>query len=600
MSEQASSQIDPKCLNVPGWLQVTAWIMGIGACVLGMLDLVAEWAPTLATAQLIVLAIAPVVFMLPRRPAKPALQSSPVTASDWIWCVILGGLSFGVCFQMGRELGNLPPAYHDEFSYLFQAKAILAGHFSFPSHPLHPELFDQMHVLNEGRMGSRYYPGTGLWLAPFVAAGHPFLAPSLAGLLSTVLVYWIGRELGGRLTGIVSGAAMALSPGIGLFGTTLLAHHPTMLGLSLFLLGVTRWRRTRAGSDAFIAGIGLSFAMLGRPMTAAAVGLPFGIDVALWLIRRRPAMDSQAARFPTIAGFGVPLIMGWGVMLSYNHSITGDWLQSPYQLYTDIYTPRHVYGFNNVIRGERKLGPKVIDAYDRWTQNLTWRLAIRNLQTRWLSSWLWTLDIVPLLMTTVIFLGLSPHVDRRWILVAAALVSLHLWHVPYWYVGTMGWHYVFESAPLWCLLLGGVTGWLVGHWQRQGRPGLSILCILLLATSVVGAYVAPVPEDAVPPQRWKSRVQRGLGSLEHPRGRHLQMRAWVEDQVKMRPALVLVDQDTAETHLDLVVNDPALTGELLWGRFRPGKTDLAQIRRDFPDRHVYVTAPVWREIRLVD
>jgi hypothetical protein len=126
------------------------------------------------------------------------------------------------------------------------------------------------------------------------------------------------------------------------------------------------------------------------------------------------------------------------------------------------------------------------------------------------------------------------------------------------------------------------------------------LWIVLLATSVVGAYVAPVPDAADPPQKWKSRVQRGLGSLEHPRRRHKEMRAWVEDQVTKRPALVLVDQETAETHLDLVVNDPGLTGEMLWGRFRPGKTDLAKIRRDFPDRHVYVTAPASRTIRLVD
>ena len=53
-------------------------------------------------------------------------------------------------------------------------------------------------------------------------------------------------------------------------------------------------------------------------------------------------------------------------MLVYHQSVTGSWKTSPYQLYTDIYTPRHVYGFNNVLRGEQLVGPKVIEAYDRW------------------------------------------------------------------------------------------------------------------------------------------------------------------------------------------------------------------------------------------
>ena len=75
----------------------------------------------------------------------------------------------------------MPPAYHDEYSYLFQARTLLAGRFSFPGSTVQPELFDQMHVLNEGRMASRYYPGTGIWLAPFVALGHPYGVEPVVG-----------------------------------------------------------------------------------------------------------------------------------------------------------------------------------------------------------------------------------------------------------------------------------------------------------------------------------------------------------------------------------------------------------------------------------
>lgn len=600
MSESNPDHSNTDRSQAPIAWQVIAWLLCLAACVAGMLDLVAEWNPVLATVQLVVLAVAPVAFMLPSRKANAV--STPVTANAaaWFQSLLVGGLSLWMSAGSGAWISDLPPAYHDEFSYLFQAKTILAGRFAFPSHPTHPELFDQMHVLNEGRMASRYYPGTGLWLAPFVAIGHPYMGPWIAGAVATMLIFWVGREIGGRLCGFTAGLCMALSPGIALFGNTLLSHHATLLALSIFLLGVCRWRRTRTGIDAWIAGSGLSLAMLCRPMTAAAVGLPFGLDAIAWLLLARPdhkesatASAQQVRRLPSLLGFGLPLIAGWCVMLAYNHSVTGDWLTSPYQLYTDVYTPRHVYGFNNVVRGEARTGPKVIEAYDKWAENLTPPAAVRNAMTRWIASWLWTFDVIPLLASLMVLAGSLAWLDRRWWLVVAAIVCLHAVHVPYWYVGIMGWHYVFESAPLWCLVLGAATTLLFGSWRRQGRVGLRAWWVCLLAVSVCGNIV-----DA--PGVWPSRLKRGLGALEYPRQRHASLRQWMFDRVDQRPALVLVEQlETEVSHLDLVVNDPGLNGEILLGRYKPGKTDVAQICGDFPDRQVYVSCPERKTIERI-
>jgi len=587
---------------------IAAWIAGIGACVVGMIDLVAEWAPSIATTQLVTLSLAPVLFMWTSRRRVTAVTNDDVSnvgIPDWIWSLALGGISFAVSASFGANVENLPPAYHDEFSYLFQAKTLLDGRFSYPSSAVHPELFDQMHLLNEGRMASRYYPGTGLWLAPFVALGHPYWGTWMAGALSTMLIYWTGRELGGRSTAILAGMAMAVSPGIALFGNTVLAHHPTLLGLTMFLLGVTRWKRTRSACDACVASVGLSFAMLCRPMTAAAVGLPFGLDVLIWLISRPTSTpdtpgSSQPSRFRSLLGFGIPLIAGWGLMLGYNQSVTGNWQQSPYQLYTDIYTPRHVYGFHNVERGERRLGPKVIESYDAWAENLTPRLAARNAAIRWVSSWLWTFDIVSLLMVTVMVAGRLPQLDRRWWLIGSAILCLHLFHVPYWYVGIMGWHYVFESAPLWCLLLGLATDLLFKDCRRRGKPAFAYWWSGFLALSLAGAYLIPVPETGVPAVRWRSRFERGLSTLAYPRRQHAEFRRWLDEHVK-RPALVLLEQQqTVNSHLDLMVNEPGLQSDLLLGRYTPGQTDLAQIRSDFPDRNVYLAVPEQRKIRRVE
>lgn len=633
MSIATSSAPERQRESVAWPVQIAGWCCGLATCVVAMLGLIAEWDPGLATVQLLWLAAAPIAVMLSRsRRAKPIIRIETPTsaqrrlATDWLLALSCAAVSFAVSSVIATRIGDLPPAYHDEYSYLFQTQTLLAGRFSFPSSPVHPELFDQMHVLNEGRMACRYYPGTGLWLAPFVALGHPYGGPQWAGAIATLLLFWTGRELGGRFVGAIAALTMALSPGVGLFGNMLLAHHPTLVGLGVFLLGITRLGRTRSGWDAALAGIGLSFAMLCRPMTAAGIGLPFGIEVVWWLLRGdcqvqtptrsvskdESTLDSQTAlltlrvgvetgsrlaigsqRLAVLLGLGLPLIAGWCVMLAYNRDITGEWLTSPYQLYTDIYTPRHVFGFNNVVRGEQHLGPKVIEHYDRWAENLTPSLAASNAFTRGIASWLWTLDVLPLLFTAIVVTSALKQLDRRWSLVAASILSLHAAHVPYWYVGIMGWHYVFETAPLWCLLLAAATQRLFAEWTHSRRNGLKLWWFGLLALSLAGNYTAPTGG-------WKPRIFRGINALAHPRRQQSETRRWIEATVKERPALVLVDQsETEASHLDFVTNEPGLSGDILLGRIPRRDTDLSAIARDFPNRSVFVANPKRKSIRAV-
>src|SRR5439155_11805910 len=137
----------------------------------------------------------------------------------------------------------------------------------------------------EGRFASRYFPGAGLWMAPFVAAGHPYWGHWLAGAICSVLMFWIGRELTGNGGGLIAGLLTALSPGMTLFSNLLLAHHPTLVGLGLFILGWQRMIRFTCMGWGAVAGTGLAFAALCRPMTAAGVALPFAIYTVWWVWR---------------------------------------------------------------------------------------------------------------------------------------------------------------------------------------------------------------------------------------------------------------------------------------------------------------------------
>lgn len=596
--------VSPVSSVSPVW-QCLAWLTASLLCWLGLQGLVAEWPSDLATLEFGWLLLAPILWVAdglrsPRRPVRTAAADrTPNRGIDLPATLLIVGVSLGLSAVTGAAFEDLPPAYHDEYSYLFQAQSMLRGRWTWPSSPVMPELFDQMHVLNEGRMASRYYPGAGTWLAPWLLLGHPYWGQSAAGAISAALIYWIGRELSGRLTGFVAGMAFAAAPGPALFSNLLLAHHACLLGLIVFLWGFVRGRRSGRVADFLLSGAGLGFALLCRPATAVGFGLPFGVWCFVVLaaeglgLRAKGQEGSQksvlgsqpSALSPRplalCVGYGLPLLAALAVAAAYNSATTGDWRTSSYQRYTDIYTPRHVYGLNNVVRGEQRLGPKVLDDYDRWAENLTPEMANINARNRLLISGLWTIGLPLLALTLVLSLPLLWGGDRGWMCVAWGVVSLHAVHWPYWYVGIMGWHYVFETAPLLCLLLGYATARLVSTWRDTRHPLLVGWFPVLLLLAWSGMYLH-VSED------WQSRWQRGVGSILYPRQQLALYRSWIAQQVGDRPALVLIDQSSVETHLDLVVNAPGLQDRVLFGRYRPGKTDLGAVIAAFPERSVFV------------
>jgi hypothetical protein len=340
----------------------------------------------------------PAVWQLLSRSVNPVEATDQANGPGWHVLVTLGlfltsflcSASIGfreipVSNAMGqRESANsvrfasLPPAYHDEFSYLLQARTFLAGRFSWPPMTVRPDLFHQIHVLNEPTTASRYFPLTGAWLAPFVAYDVPWLGQWIAGALSCVFFFRSLLRLLPFRSAVLGGLLIAVSPGLAVFSNLLLAHHATMLALSVFLWAFLRLMTSRRALDALLAGVFLTLAMLGRPMTAAGFALPFGAWFLLQLARRSsgkaqsPALI-EAFGFRHVLAMGGPIVVGFALLMIMNQSITGQWNRSAYQYYTDTWTPSHRFGFNNAETGQAAAGPKTLKAYDRWATNLTLR-----------------------------------------------------------------------------------------------------------------------------------------------------------------------------------------------------------------------------------
>ena len=500
--------------------------------------------------------------------------------------------------QVGTDdLGPLPPAYHDEFSYLFQARTFLGGGVTAAGFPQDPALFDQMHVLSDERMASRYFPGTGAWMLPFVAAGRPWLGHQVAHVIVAVLLTFCGREIGGRAVGgravgVVAGLLFAVSPGFTVFSTLLLAHHPTLVGLTTFLLGYLVWMRTGRPPAAAASGCGLAFAMLCRPMTAAAFALPMGVHfiAALgvqWRKARRPegrtGTPAERSRpVVALAAMAVPLSAGMAAMLAYNAAVTGVALRTPYQVYTDRHTPRHVYGFGNGRRGEAAVAAETFDvsrrmtSYDEWAVDLTPAVAAENAVRRVEASLRLTLGVVPLTFVGVWLLAGWRHRPTGQRLLAWSIVSLHAAHVPYWFVGIAGWHYVMEAGLGWLLL----TGVCLQELAARGRDVATAVATATLAVAGVLNATTVLP-------LWMGEADGLAAEIAFARGRYAEFFRGLDAATEGRPAVVLVRPDPADVATDYVVNEPGLNGDVLMARLRPGQSEV-DVASLFPQRDVWL------------
>ena len=498
---------------------------------------------------------------------------------------------------IGPRFGELPPAFHDEYSYLFQARTFLSGRTSFPSHTGLPRLFDQVHVLNEGRFVSRYFPGVGLWMAPFVALDRPVWGQWLAGAITAMCLFGTGRELGGNAVGLLAGLLTAVSPGMALFSNLLLSHHPTLAGLSVFVFLYLRMLRTSCPGCGIGAGAGLMLAMLCRPLTAAAIAAPFGCHLFWWWWQQRTT-GLNVVRMRLVLAVGAPVLVGLIGVFFYNQALTGSGWTTPYQVYTDVYTPRHVYGFGNVVRGEAWIEQmdvagreRVLENYDRWAENLDVGLALQNVRLRLVHMGQWTLGILPLLLAAVLCLaGGAPDGCRRWWLIVASIVALHLAHVPYWYDGIMHWHYVFESGPLLCLVFAGVTIVLMRRVREWNRPGLSIAWWGMVVVAVAVSY------GALDPLWLSSRIDQAVAETSFARNKFHLFQQAVHAHTGDDPSLVLVRSDPTDRHIDYVVNAPSLQETVLFGRYEAaleradsdGRSVSELLRADFPGRRLFL------------
>ncbi len=438
------------------------------------------------------------------------------------------------------------PSIGDEISMVFQSRIFAGGDFSlYP--PPHVEFFALEHIMDEGRWYSVYSPGHPIMLTLGQWIGAPWLINPLAGSISAILIYWLGRETYGEKTARFGVLLASLSPFLWFMSASFMAHPTALLFATLFLWSAARCIRTLSPLAGLAAGLSLGMMFIIRPLTALGIGLPTALWIMVRIVREpRRTMGVAVAGVMGFAAFTVLLLL-------YNATLTGSALTFGYQA---RFGSAQSMGF-----GPRSWG----------VVHTPWRGLMNTASNLWgLNEFLFQWPIPSLCF---VFIAAAARRRNSWdaFFLSPVLSVMALY---FFYFGQdlhLGPRYFFELIPCLCLLtsrgIRSTPAFVRGLGFRVDVVSVRRFVIFLLAGSVVFALSYRVP-------LWMERYARFV----NPRiARQVQQR-------DLHNALIFVDPGFRGWS-GMFWNSPRLDDDILFARDL-GKHNML-LRRVHPDKKCY-------------
>jgi hypothetical protein len=227
-------------------------------------------------------------------------------------------------------LGDAVPHVPDSVAYVYQSRIFASFHATASEPPafqsfshFHPPMFE----IVDGRWFSQYPFGHPLLLSLGQVVHAPWLVPPLAGALSALLIFGIGKRVYGVFAGLVATVLLVFSPFFQMTASNFMSHNTAAFALLGCLFFYTR-PMARAPLAMFVAGLCLGLAFNIRPLTAVALMPPLAAFMAyeLWRSgdRRRTLIEGLA-----FGAGGVVMLLAY---FGYNLLTTGEAATSPYAL----------------------------------------------------------------------------------------------------------------------------------------------------------------------------------------------------------------------------------------------------------------------------
>lgn len=248
------------------------------------------------------------------------------------------------------------PVVHDESAYLLQARIFASGRWTAPGRPL-PEFFEQVHVFVTPVLASKYPPGHSLALVPGVWLGLPGLVPVLLAGLSGALVFMLARRLVGWPVAALTWLFWMTAP-VPLENRASYLSESTSGALWLLSLWyLLDWKERGGAGPLLRVAACVSWGILTRPLTMAALALPIGIFVISQAVARRAWREIAWA-----AALGCVIL---SILPLWSMRTIGQWRTTPYREYSRIYFPYQWAGFVfDESPPQRPLAPGLVE-FDR-------------------------------------------------------------------------------------------------------------------------------------------------------------------------------------------------------------------------------------------
>lgn len=477
----------------------------------------------------------------------------------------------------------------DEMAYVWQAEVIARGQLSLPS-PADPNSFLVPFVVDyQGQRFGKYPLGWPALLGIAVRLDlRSLINPLLAGL-AVWLTYRLGRRIFGVTAGLLGGLLILSSPFF-LMNSGSLLSHPFSLVLSLgFTLawfdafiarhpdghsleqeGAVVWEGRWPWLPTLVAALCLGSLALTRPLTAVAVGLPFGLH-GLWILFRGTGFERRR-----VFVLGVVAVLIGAIIILWQYAVTGDPFLNPYTLW---------WAYDKI-----GFGPGIGVTENGHSLRMAWINTRYSLWVGWQDLFGWAYYswiFLPFGVWALLKLTRQSKVYglRGW-LVASQYPVLVLVYMLYW-IGSwlFGPRYYYEGLPSLAIFTGTgialLAGWPVYPWEawrsysgwKKARP--------LLMTALLAGLLAVTWLFYLPP---RLAMMRGLYGVERAH-----MEPFLTPQAQeLAPALVIVhpEKEWIEYGTLLELQNPFFDTPFVFVISRGPEQD-ARVAARFPDRTVY-------------
>jgi hypothetical protein len=369
--------------------------------------------------------------------------------SIWDWLALLVSLAVILAAVLvGSLIFENMPHLEDEFAYLWQAKTIADGKLTLPT-PEFPKSFLIPFVVDfQGQRFGKYPPGWPATLSLGVRAGMmDWVNPLLAGLAAW-LTYQLGKRTLGDKTSLLGTLLLCTSPLFLIQAGSLLSHLLSLvLATGFFLFWIDSLEREKnplGWLPALGGGLCLGTLALTRPLTAAAVAVPFVFQGILFLIK------GPGWKRKRILLVGCITLVIAGLYFVWQYAVTGSVFTNPYTLWW----PYDKFGF-----GE---GYGVIEGGHTLLQG--WRNTKYSLKVA-------TSDLFGWIRFSWVFLPFGFWAVRKKSLAyysTSITGSLVLVYLAYWVSSwLLGSRYYFEALPGLALLSSAGIFWMAGKGKEQ-------------------------------------------------------------------------------------------------------------------------------------